>query len=126
MFNIQEELKRAFHDDVPEGEVLLLKEGNPLLSLLIKSAQPIIADNLLLMPKNESFVKSVKPSGGKTERGYKSEKRATHMMYMRQTGPNEIEIGPVTINYSLKPMPSHDCEIEKFTGTPVIFEEKIE
>jgi len=72
---------------------MILKEGEPLISLIImSSAETIDPDSYLFMPKNQSTIKTIGHDGGHTIRGYKVEKTESHMAYLRQTGKMKLII----------------------------------
>ena len=131
--NIQKQLKNAFGDDIPEGEVKLVKKSKNLCSMMIRqSAESLDPDKIFLMSLGRKFLKAYKRPEPNNEEGEQqpsvavraysvSKKVSDEKGYIYVDEVGNYNIGMITRLFSLSSIPKKDMERERLIATPVKF-----
>lgn len=124
---VEENLKRAFGNNRPEGKVYLIKEEVPLTKLTIqRSAYKPPVTNFLFQAHsgNTKFIKEIAPEGGAPIQGYEVDENANPYAYLIfHEEDNTVSFGYSLTELQLSMMVPRDRNTNELTARPVKFEE---
>ena len=125
---IQENLKRAFKDNIPPGRAYLLKEEPPLSKLQTqRTAYKFTNTNFLFeagTDAKEKFIKEIPENGGAPISGFAvtaAEYPYAYIVFNDDDGTASFGYSPV--EYQLNMMVPRDLKSNELTARPVKFEE---
>lgn len=145
---IQEQLKCAFGDNIPEGEVCLIRKAPDLKSVMIRlGAENVDTTKVLLLSKTDSkgkrYLKVVPSSQPKAEAESTEGAEETPVTGVSATRAYRVScdnsakmkgywyvedgvynMGEIKTRYVLRAMPPKEMRETEITGTPVKFEEE--
>lgn len=124
---IKEQLANAFNNNVPDGEVHMVKKARVFSSFRIHGAENLPLDVKLFLSKDKRFIKYIPNEESGNEpvtpvRGYKvvNEPLPGTTCYYKVDENGDYHIGIVNNNTKLRPLPAIEIKKEQMLSTPII------